>query len=79
MYRVYTCRGAVEFCTVSVCFCKVEECVIGVLIEQVGSLVEFLCLLAKRLDVALEVEWTSINLGVLDLFYLCLDSQPETA
>jgi len=34
----------------------VEECVIGVLIEQVGSLVEFLCLLAKRLDVALEVE-----------------------
>jgi len=45
---------------------------------QFGYLVEFLCLLAKRLDVALEEEWTRINLGVLDPSYLCLDLQLET-
>jgi len=62
-----------------VCSWKMQECVIGVLIEQVNSLVEFLCLLARRLDIDLPEEWTNINLSVLDLSHLYLDSQPETA
>jgi len=39
-----------------ICSCKVQKCVLIVLIKLDGSSVGFLCLLTKRLDVALEEE-----------------------